>query len=124
MKQSDHNGFESHETGRVPIEEIHQLQKIGPGEPPVTCQVCEKHLRDGARATAYAVRDPEQGWQVIQTRCVDHPPCLRPLATLGVDEYILTGRLARVVDTAFQQSYPILLDLELAARAPPTGATA
>jgi hypothetical protein len=117
MNQSRFQRYEV--DGESLIEAINHLQISGPGEPPVTCQACAKHLPDGARATAYAVRSPKQGWQVAQTRCRAHPPCLSTLATLGLEEYLLTGRLGRVVDTAHQRAYPILRNPTPTAHSPP-----
>lgn len=103
------------------IEAISHLKIIGS----VTCQACGKKLRDGACVTAYAyaVR-PDQQWKLGQTRCGDHPLCLPRHATLGVHERLLRGRIARIVDQAYQQTYPIILDPEITATAPPEEASA
>jgi len=119
--RSEHNGFEPRDTVRVPIEEIHQLTKLGS----VICQACGTKLRDGALVTAcaWAVR-PDNPWQVGQTRFGDHPLRLTRHATLGVHECIPSGRIARIVNQAHQRSYPIILDPHITARAPPEEAAA
>jgi hypothetical protein len=121
--ESEHNGFESHDTVRVPIEEIHQLIKAAPVEGSVICQACGKHLRDGACVTAYAFRSSHHSWTLGQTRCGDHPLCLTRHTTLGIHECLLRGRIARVVDQATQQAYPIILAPTVDTVAPPQEAT-
>jgi hypothetical protein len=122
--ESEYKGFESHDTVRVRIEEIHQLIKAAPVEGSVICQVCGKELRAGTTVTAYAYRSSHHGWTLGQTRCGDHPLCLTRHATLGVDECRLSGRIARVVDQATQQTYPIILAPTVDTVAPPQEAPA
>ena len=110
--------------GEKLIEEINQLQFIAPVEGSVICQACGKHLREGTTVTAYAYRHSHHGWTLGQTRCGDHALCLPRHATLGVHECLLSGRIARVVDQATQQSYLIILSPTVDAVAPPQEAPA
>ncbi|MFY4812566.1 hypothetical protein ACOJIV_07600 [Haloarcula sp. AONF1] len=56
---------------------------------------------------------------VAQTRCGDHPLTLADYTTLGVDGHLITGRLARVVDQGYQQSWPIIVADKTVATSPP-----
>jgi len=55
---------------------------------------------------------------VAQTRCGDHPLSLTNHATLGVDERLITGRVARIVDQAHQRSWPITIADHVIATSP------
>jgi hypothetical protein len=56
---------------------------------------------------------------VAQTRCGDHPLSLTNHTTLGVDERLLSGRVARIVDQAHQRSWPITITETVVATSPP-----
>ena len=102
------------------IEDIYQLQKTAPEAGLVTCQACAQPLPDGTEVTAYAVRPCRHtSWMVAQTRCGDHPLSLTKHTTLGVDERLVAGRLARVVDQGYQRSWPIIVADKTVATAPP-----
>ncbi|WP_262177006.1 hypothetical protein [Haloarcula laminariae] len=106
-------------TDSGPIEEIIQVQSNAHEAGHVTCQACAQPLPDGTEVTAYAVRPGRHApWMVAQTRCVDHPLTLSNQTTLGVDERLLTGRLARIVDQAHQRSWPITIAETVVATSP------
>lgn len=85
----------------------------------MVCQGCEERLLDGGRVAAY-VYWPCCGvvWLVGQARCDSHPPSLDALATLGVRELIVTGRIGRCVDQAYQRDWPVLLPEQVEAVSP------
>lgn len=88
---------------RSPIEDITQIKGI--------CQVCGERLRAGERVVAYVFRPcPHSVWVAGQVRCVDHPVSLESMATLGVREVAVAGRVGRCVDQAYQNEWPVLLD--------------
>ncbi|WP_256288297.1 hypothetical protein [Halobellus inordinatus] len=75
------------------------------------CQVCGERLRAGERVVAYVFRPcPHSVWVAGQVRCVDHPLSLESMVTLGVCEAVLSGRVGRCVDQAYQNEWPVLLD--------------
>jgi len=101
------------------IEAICQLNLTSLGEGVVVCQGCGERLRDGGRVAAYAFRPCcHAAWVVGQARCGSHPPDLDGLATLGVREVIVTGRVGRCVDQAFQRDWPVVLGAEVEAVSP------
>jgi hypothetical protein len=61
---------------------------------------------------------------VAQLRCGDHPLSLTSQTTLGVDERLIAGRVARIVDQAHQRAWPITIaDTTVATSPPDTTAT-
>lgn len=91
------------------IEEIIHLENLGLG----ACQGCGMRLLEGQCARIYAFQASESGmWQAGQARCSDCPLALDALATLGVCEVVVEGRVARCVDQANQSSWRVLLDPE------------
>ena len=87
---------------RALVEDIKYIQKL--------CQVCGERLRAGERMVAYVFRPcPHSVWVAGQVRCVDHPLSLESMATLGVCEAVLSGRVGRCVDQAYQREWPMLL---------------
>ena len=88
------------------IEAILQFEKSRTG----VCHACDQQVREGSRVAAYARRPSRHDpWLLTQVCCPAHPPRLDALATLGVDERILTGRIGRCTDQARQRSWPVLL---------------
>jgi hypothetical protein len=63
-------------------------------------------------------------WLAGQTRCADHHIALDTLASLGVREYIASGRVGHCIDHALQREWPVLLAPELEAVSPPDTETA
>lgn len=89
-----------------PSQRQYQAHKTGH----VTCQACAQPLPDGTGVTAYAVRlCPHSPWMVAKTCCGDHSLTLADHTTLGVDERVMSGRVARVVDQVHQRSWPITI---------------
>lgn len=85
------------------FEDIKQIYKI--------CQVCGERLRAGERVVAYVFRPcPHSVWVAGQVRCKNHSLPLESLATLGVREAVVSGRVGRCVDQAYQREWPVLLD--------------
>lgn len=102
------------ETAGRTIEDISQKLFIALGEGVVVCQVCGDGLREGARVSAFAFqRCPQCAWRVGQVRCVDHELSLGSLASLGVREVVVPGRVGLCVDQARQCDWPVLLGAEL-----------
>ncbi|QCC51448.1 hypothetical protein DV733_09430 [Halapricum salinum] len=96
------------------IEDIPQILQIALGEGAGVCQVCGTLLREGRRVAVYAFRACRHTpWQTGQLRCVDHPPSLHSLATVGVREVVAEGRVGRCVDQALQTEWPVLLEPEI-----------
>jgi hypothetical protein len=59
---------------------------------------------------AYVFRPcPHSVWMAGQVRCVDHPLSLDSLATLGVCEAVVWGRVGWCVNQAYQREWPVLL---------------
>lgn len=107
------------ETAGRTIEEISQILPIALGEGVVVCQVCGDDLREGARVSAFAFqRCPQCAWQVGQVRCVEHALSLESLASLGVREVVVAGRVGRCVDQARQCDWPVLLGAEVQSVSP------
>lgn len=91
------------------IEAIIQLEFKGLG----ACQGCGKRLLEGSRVEFLAFRPSGSGvWQAGQARCSDCPITLDSLATLGVRELVVEGRVARCVDQANQRSWRVVIDPE------------
>jgi hypothetical protein len=63
-------------------------------------------------------------WLAGQTRCADHPLELETLASLGVREYIASGRVGHCIDHALQREFPVLLAPRIEATSPPDTETA
>jgi hypothetical protein len=105
------------------IENLCQLQSISLGKSTVVCQAGGETLRDGEDVKVYAVRPGHKtAWRIGQTRCTD-PTHTRTLSletqgTLGARELIVTGRIGRCVDQAFQTDWPVLLNPEIQAVSP------
>jgi len=88
---------------RILIEDIQQIKSI--------CQVCGERLRAGKRVVAYVFRPcPHAVWMAGQVRCENHSLSLESMATLGVCEVVVSGRVGRCVDQAYQSEWPVLLD--------------
>ena len=93
------------------VEGIKQIKQL--------CQVCGERLRAGERVVAYVFRPcPHSVWVAGQVRCVDHPLSLESMATLGVREVVVSGRVGRCVDQAYQREWPVLLDPAIEAVSP------
>jgi hypothetical protein len=101
------------------FEEIHQLFVNSPGVGAATCQVCGSPLREGETVAAYVFRRcPHAVWLVGQLRCAEHAPDLESLASLGVREVVVTGRVGTCSDQATQRSWPVLLAPKVQAVSP------
>lgn len=88
---------------RALIEDINKIQNF--------CQVCGERLRAGERVVAYVFRPcPHSVWVAGQVRCVDHPLSLESMATLGVCEAVVSGRVGRCIDQAYQREWPVVLE--------------
>ena len=75
------------------------------------CQVCGERLRAGERVVAYVFRPCPHSVRVVgQVRCGTHSLSLESLATLGVCEAVVSGRVGRCVDQAYQSEWAVLLD--------------
>jgi len=97
------------------IEDINNKQHLELG----VCQGCEKSLRVGARVSLYAFRAPRhEAWQTGQARCAEHSVALDALATLGVHELAVAGRVGRVLDQGLQRSWRVVLDPDVQAVSP------
>jgi hypothetical protein len=100
--------------GSILIEAINQLNTAAPGAGVVVCQVCGDGLREGRRVTAYAFRPCcHSSWVVGQARCAEHDLLLSSLATLGVRELTVEGRVGRCVDQGMQRSWPVVVASEV-----------
>lgn len=101
------------------IEEIIQINIAALGAGAVFCQVCGGRVREGGRVSAYAFRRCcESRWVVGQARCPSHPLAFSSLATLGVCELVVEGRVGRCVDQAVQANWQVFLALEVSAVSP------
>lgn len=101
------------------IEDIHHLQKIALGAGAAVCQRCGKPLQGGEHVSVYVFRRcPHAVWLAGQARCADHPLELDSLASLGVREYVVSGRIGHCVDHALQREYLVLLGPKLEAVSP------
>jgi len=75
------------------------------------CQVCGERLQAGKRVVAYVFRPcPHSVWVAGQVRCENHSLSLESLATVGVREVVVSGRVGWCVDQAYQRDWPVLLD--------------
>jgi hypothetical protein len=84
------------------LEEIKQIYRF--------CQVCGERLRAGEWVVAYVCRPcPHSVWVAGQVRCVDHSLSLESLATVGVREMVVSGRVGWCLDQAYQREWPVLL---------------
>jgi len=93
--------------GKQLFEEIIQINRSGLG----VCQGCGKRLLEGFRCEIYAFRPcGSDVWQAGQAWCVDCSIALDALATLGVHEVVVEGRVGRCVDQTEQCSWRVLLD--------------
>jgi len=101
------------------IEDINQLELIALGAGAAVCQRCGKPLYGGEHISVYVFRRcPHAAWLAGQTCCADHPLELDALASLGVREYIASGRVGHCIDHALQREYPVLLAPKLEAVSP------
>jgi len=57
-------------------------------------------------------------WLVGQCWCTDHPLNLESLASLGVREVVVTGRVGTCSDQATQRAWPVLLAPKVQAVSP------
>lgn len=105
--------------GRL-IEDISQIKQVALGAGAAVCQGCGKPLHGGERVSVYVFRRcPHATWLAGQARCADHPLEYDSLASLGVREYVVSGRVGHCVDHALQREYPVLLAPKLEATSPP-----
>ncbi len=110
-------------SGRTVVEDIYHINEISLGAGAATCQVCGSPLREGETVVAYVYRRcPHAVWLVGQCRCAEHPPDLASLASLGVREVVVTGRVGTCSDQASQRSWPVLLAPEVQEVSPATTA--
>jgi hypothetical protein len=101
--------------GNQLVEVITQLDDEGLG----ACQGCGKRLLEGSRGEILAFRPSDSSvWQAGQARCPDCPLALDALATLGVCECVVEGRVGRCVDQGNQCSWRVLLDPEVRSVSP------
>ena len=108
-------------SGRTVVEEIHQINGISLGAGAATCQVCGSPFQEGETVGAYVFRRcPHAVWLVGQVRCAEHPLDLESLASLGVREVVVTGRVGTCSDQATQRSWPVLLAPKVQAVSPAT----
>lgn len=99
---------------------MYQILNIALGAGAAVCQRCGKPFWGGKRVSAYVFRRcPHAVWLADQTRCADHPLVLDTLASLGVREYVVTGRIGHCVDQALQREFPVLFAPKLEATSPP-----
>jgi hypothetical protein len=104
---------------RTVVEDICQINKLSPGAGAATCQVCGSPLQEGETVAAYVFRRcPHAVWLVGQVRCAEHAPDLESLASLGVREVVVTGRMGTCSDQATQRSWPVLLAPKVQAVSP------
>jgi len=111
--------LEYESAGSELIEDISKTSQISLGVGAAVCQRCGKHLQEGERVAVYAFRRcPHAVWIAGQTRCTDHAPALDSLASLGVRELVVTGRVGHCTDHARQEAWPVLLAPEIHAVSP------
>jgi len=123
MERRDSNQQESIDSPS--IEDINQLKLTALGAGAAVCQRCEKELHGGKHVSVYVFRRcPHATWLAGQARCADHPIALDTLASLGVREYVVAGRVGHCIDHALQCEYPMLLAPRLEATSPPDTETA
>jgi hypothetical protein len=107
------------------IEDINQLKLTALGAGAAVCQRCGKRFHGGEHVSVYVFRRcPHATWLAGQARCADHPIALDTLASLGVREYVVSGRVGHCIDHTRQREWPVLLAPELEAVSPPDTETA
>ncbi|WP_435186934.1 hypothetical protein [Halobellus sp. EA9] len=117
MEKRDSNQQESIDSPN--IEDVNQLKLAALGAGAAVCQRCGKPLQGGEHVFAYVFRRcPHAAWLAGQTRCADHSLELDTLASLGVREYIVSGRIGHCIDHVLQREFPVLLAPKLEATSP------
>jgi len=113
------NPPEQEVVGEPLIEDISQINHFSLGAGAATCQGCGSPFEEGETVVAYVFRRcPHAVWLVGQLRCAEHAPELESLASLGVRELVVTGRVGTCSDQATQRSWPVLLAPEVQAVSP------
>jgi len=93
------------------IEDITQMYSAALGEEPLICPQCGNEVQDGVECAVYAYRACNRpAWRLGQVTCIDHPPDLDSLATPGVRDMVITGRVGRCMDQARQATWLVLLN--------------
>lgn len=120
MREIQSNQQEAIES--LDIREVEQLGLIALGEKTAVCQECGKRLHGGEHVLVYVFRRcPHAVWLTGQVRCTNHPPDLGALASLGVREYVVSGRVGHCSDHTLQRQWPVLLAPTLEALSPEAG---
>lgn len=101
------------------IEDISQILCVALGAGVAVCQECGKRFHGGEHVSVYVFRRcPHAAWLAGQTRCSTHPLSLDTLASLGVRECVVSGRVGHCIDHTLQREWPVLLTPELEAVSP------
>jgi hypothetical protein len=101
------------------IENTIQLSRIPLSEGHVICETCGAKCREGSQVTAVTVRPNELSmWQTESAYCDDHAPSIEQHTTQARRTAVVSGRVGRVMDHAYQHEWRILLGAVLEAVSP------
>ena len=109
MQNNNTAGLEN--SGTTSLEQaLSHLRITPPRKNNPTCQLCKRPLTEGDQITLYLYKPAGSGRYTIgQCRCRTHNDDLTTLFTLGVDEFIVEGRIGQCRDHATQQTWPVLI---------------